>query len=94
MLAAVTAATACVLDGRLPTPSPLSAGGGACTVSVEHPGGEFTVQLGLDPDDPTRVTKSALLRTARLIMAGDVMVPAHLWNHDPAPASAPKEQEL
>jgi 4-oxalomesaconate tautomerase len=31
----------------------------------------------VDPSDPTRVVKSALIRTARLIMAGNVMIPAH-----------------
>ena len=98
VLAAVTAATACVLDGTVAYAVATVSGGASRTVSVEHPGGEFTVQLGLnsaDPADPARVEKSALLRTARLIMAGNVMVPAHLWNPaDPSfPASAPKEQK-
>lgn len=95
VLAAVTVGTAAVLTGTvanslatLPDPS---APGGTLAVSVEHPSGEFTVQLELDPTDPTRVTKSALIRTARLIMAGDVMVPAHLWQ---PPAESSKEQEL
>ncbi|PNH85577.1 4-oxalomesaconate tautomerase [Arthrobacter sp. AFG20] len=96
VLAAVTAATACVLDGSVAAAVATVSGGASRTISVEHPGGEFTVRLELDPNDPTRVAQSALLRTARLIMAGDVMVPAHLWNPtDPSfPASAPKEQEL
>lgn len=77
VLAAVTAATACVLEGSV---AHAIAGVQAApdtdvTVSVEHPSGEFSVALGLDPDDPQRVTKSALLRTARLIMAGGAMVP-------------------
>lgn len=91
VLAAVTAATACVIDGtvaqRVAAAGP-GAGAGAAgpdagssiTVSVEHPSGEFTVELGLDPQDPQHVTKSALLRTARLIMAGDVYVPLSLWS--------------
>ena len=96
VLAAVTAATACVLDGSVAAAVATVSGGACLTISVEHPGGEFTVRLELDHNDPTRVAQSALLRTARLIMAGDVMVPAHLWNPtDPSfPASAPKEQEL
>ncbi|WP_019544679.1 4-oxalomesaconate tautomerase [Streptomyces sulphureus] len=82
VLAAVTVATACVLDGTvaheaatLPAVGPQEGGGFATTVSVEHPSGEFSVALGLDADLRT-VTRSALLRTARLIMAGEVMVPA------------------
>jgi 4-oxalomesaconate tautomerase len=50
------------------------------SVSVEHPSGEFTVQLAWTPPSPGTREKSALLRTARLIMAGDVMVPAYLWS--------------
>nr|WP_231713525.1 4-oxalomesaconate tautomerase [Arthrobacter sp. zg-Y769] len=81
VLAAVTAATACVIDGTVAREvSTLneSGTGGDVTVSVEHPSGEFTVELGLDPKDPQHVTKSALLRTARLIMAGEVLVPRRL----------------
>jgi 4-oxalomesaconate tautomerase len=63
-------------------------GAGSITVSVEHPSGEFTVQLGLNPAVPGGVEKSGLLRTARLIMAGDVLVPAHLWS---TPATHPQE---
>jgi 4-oxalomesaconate tautomerase len=49
-------------------------------VSVEHPTGEFSVALGLDPANPQNVIKAALLRTARLIMRGEVMVPASVWS--------------
>ena len=49
-------------------------------VSVEHPSGEFSVTLVLDPADPQRVVRSALLRTARLLMSGEVLVPSSVWN--------------
>ncbi len=91
MLAAVTVATAAVLPGTVAHAVAALPAGAKPAVSVEHPpSGEFTVQLELDPADPTRVTKSALLRTARLIMAGDVMVPSRLWH---SPTESPKEQE-
>ena len=90
VLAAVTAATAVVLPGSVAhdlavAPSVATTGNGLeTTVSVEHPSGEFSVTLGLDPDlapdDPARVNRSALLRTARLIMAGQAMVPSSVWN--------------
>ncbi|ACL41319.1 protein of unknown function DUF453 [Pseudarthrobacter chlorophenolicus A6] len=89
VLAAVTVGTAAVLAGTVAHAVAKLPRGGTPTVSVEHPSGEFSVQLELDPADPGCVTKSALIRTARLIMAGDVMVPAHLWQ----PQSS-KEQDL
>ncbi|MEY9776475.1 4-oxalomesaconate tautomerase [Arthrobacter sp. MW3 TE3886] len=91
VLAAVTAATACVIKGTVAHEIAEVQGVGSAIVSVEHPSGEFSVQLGLDPARPGGVAKSGLLRTARLIMAGDVMVPAHLWT---PPALSSKEQDL
>jgi 4-oxalomesaconate tautomerase len=79
VLAAVTVATACVLPGSVAHPLADAADGLAPTISVEHPGGEFSVALGLDPADPSRVVRAALLRTARLIMRGEVLVPATTW---------------
>ena len=76
VLAAVTVATACVLEGSVTQGIARMPGGLTQTVSVEHPTGEFSVELGLDPANPQNVTRAALLRTARLLMRGDVMVPA------------------
>ncbi len=76
VLAAVTVATACVLDGSVTQGLTVMPGGLTQTVSVEHPTGEFSVELGLDPANPQNVTRAALLRTARLLMRGEVMVPA------------------
>lgn len=84
VLAAVTVGTACVLKGSVCDGVAVMPPGSAPTVSVEHPTGEFSVALGLDPQDPQKVTRAALLRTARLIMRGEVMVPASIW---PGPAS-------
>jgi 4-oxalomesaconate tautomerase len=47
-------------------------------LSVEHPSGEFTVVLTMNPKNPDEVTQAALLRTARLIMRGEVFVPETL----------------
>ena len=80
VLAAVTAATACVLEGSVAHGVAARVAGDEPTVSVEHPSGEFSVTLGLDPADPQKVVRSALLRTARLLMSGDVLVPSSLWN--------------
>lgn len=80
VLAAVTVGTACVLKGAVTDGIAVVADGRARTVSVEHPTGEFSVELELDPANPQNVTRAALLRTARLIMRGEVMVPASTWN--------------
>ncbi|MET0980730.1 MAG: 4-oxalomesaconate tautomerase [Telluria sp.] len=82
VLAAVTVATACVLQGAVTQGLAQVPPGLTKTVSVEHPTGEFSVELGLDPDDQQQVTRAALLRTARPIMRGEVLVPAALFNGD------------
>lgn len=80
VLAAVTVGTACVLKGSVcDGVAVMNDVGDTQTVSVEHPTGEFSVELGLDPANPQNVTRAALLRTARLIMRGEVMVPCSVW---------------
>lgn len=79
VLAAVTVGTACVLDGSVAQGVAVIPAGNPKTVSVEHPTGEFSVELGLDPANPQNVTRAALLRTARLLMRGEVMVPRQVW---------------
>jgi len=77
VLAAVTVGTACVLPGTVTEDLAVVPEGQVKTISVEHPTGEFSVELELDPAAPDKVMRAALLRTARLIMRGEVMVSAH-----------------
>lgn len=79
VLAAVTVATACVMKGTVADGLSLNptAVNGKTTLSVEHPSGEFSVALSMD--DAQNITGAALLRTARLIMRGDVMIPKSVW---------------
>lgn len=84
VLAAVTVATACVLDGSVARPLVAALDGTDLNISVEHPSGEFSVALSLDPANPQKVVRAALLRTARLIMRGDVMIPASVWKRKQA----------
>ena len=79
VLAAVTVATACVLEGSVTAGIARVEPGLAPTISVEHPSGEFSVALGLDAADPQQVERAALLRTARPIMRGEVLIPEHTW---------------
>lgn len=81
VLAAVTVAAACVLSGSVAAPLSTLPPGMTKRVSVEHPTGEFTVELELAGSEaaPT-VRRSALLRTARPIMDGRVLIPRSVWD--------------
>ncbi|TQO20579.1 4-oxalomesaconate tautomerase [Rhodoglobus vestalii] len=81
VLGAVSVATACMLEGSVAAQiAGIGAVGSSLEVEVEHPTGSFTVQMELGNSGSTPVvTKSALLRTARLLMAGDVFVPRSAW---------------
>lgn len=82
VLGAVSVATAAVLPGTVAHPIATPANTSTSvtrTVSVEHPTGEFTVNFRMDPDNKGRVVSAELLRTARLIMRGEVMVPASVF---------------
>jgi 4-oxalomesaconate tautomerase len=76
VLAAVTVATACVLVGSVAYDLASVNDGSTKHVAVEHPTGEFAVELELSPTDPQQVSRAALIRTARLLMRGEVFVPA------------------
>jgi 4-oxalomesaconate tautomerase len=75
VLGAVTVATACALPGSVANRVAALPEGLVKMVSVEHPSGEFTVELQMDPAAPDSVLRAALLRTARLIMRGEVLIP-------------------
>ncbi|MFY8192326.1 MAG: PrpF domain-containing protein, partial [Limnohabitans sp.] len=83
VLAAVTVGTACVLQGTVCEGVAVLQAGPQQALSVEHPTGEFSVVLQTQKTDVPggcEVTQAALLRTARLIMRGEAMVPASIWN--------------
>jgi 4-oxalomesaconate tautomerase len=75
VLAAVTVGTACVLPGTVTEGVAEVAAGQRRTISVEHPTGEFSVELETDPERPGKVTRAAQLRTGRLNMSGEVKEP-------------------
>ena len=90
VLGAVSVATACVLPG---TVAAAIAGNSQSTsahspvstdesVTVEHPTGSFTVQMELaEESGAVTIKKSALIRTARLLMRGEVFVPSSVWSN-------------
>ncbi|OGA87234.1 MAG: PrpF protein [Betaproteobacteria bacterium RIFCSPLOWO2_12_FULL_66_14] len=80
VLGAVTVASACVLKGSVAAGVCRLPEGRTKLISVEHPTGEFSVELELDANDPQTVQRSALLRTARPIMCGEVLIPSSVWD--------------
>jgi 4-oxalomesaconate tautomerase len=83
VLAAVTVATACVLPGAVTDGVAVAPAGTRKKLSIEHPTGEFSVDIATDPNNPQQVTQAALLRTARLLMRGEVMVPSAVFEGQP-----------
>jgi 4-oxalomesaconate tautomerase len=81
VLGAVSVATACILPGSVARGIATVPDGALKRMSVEHPSGEFsvTLEVGGTRERPT-VLKAGLLRTARLIMRGEVLVPAAVWD--------------
>ncbi|MCP5397445.1 MAG: 4-oxalomesaconate tautomerase [Sphingomonadaceae bacterium] len=70
VLGAVTAATACLVEGSPAAEVATIPGGKAKTLSIEHPTGEMSCVLGTD--NTGAVMSAALLRTARKLMDGVV----------------------
>jgi len=76
VLGAVSVATACILPGSVADGIARVPDGNHKNISVEHPSGEFTVELSLD--DAGKVITVGLLRTTRLLSKGEVYVPGSL----------------
>jgi 4-oxalomesaconate tautomerase len=81
---AVTVATAAVFPGSVANRYAVVPPGANKILSVEHPSGEFSVALKMDHQNPSQVAQAALLRTARLIMRGEVFVPHELYEKERA----------
>ena len=81
VLGAVSVATACALPGsvaaRVAGTPPRD---GAQRLDIEHPTGFFTVEMDIvRAGGAFHVRRSALVRTARKLMSGQLFVPAHVW---------------
>ena len=80
VLGAVSVATACVIPGSVAFAVATVPAGDRKRVSVEHPTGEFTVELdALVAADGVVLKHCALLRTARALFRGEVLVPGSIW---------------
>ena len=78
VLGAVSTASACILQGSV-------ADGMAVVtdsnhLSIEHPMGEFTVQLDIiKTANDIIINKSGVIRTARLLSNGEVFIPGNIY---------------
>jgi 4-oxalomesaconate tautomerase len=80
VLGAVSAATACLLPGSVASGIAHPPVDGSALLSIEHPSGEFSVDLDVVMDGGAcEIRKSGVLRTARLISKGELYIPPGIW---------------
>ena len=83
VLGAVSVASACVLEGSVAQQvAARQFAPGSHQLNIEHPTGFFTIDLNLQRHNHNQITieRSALLRTARKLMSGDVFIPVDLFD--------------
>jgi 4-oxalomesaconate tautomerase len=81
VLGAVSVATACMVPGTVAARMVGRGSAGRRRLEIEHPTGFFTVEMDVTGQgSEVRVTRSALLRTARKLMRGEVFVPSSAWS--------------
>jgi 4-oxalomesaconate tautomerase len=81
VLGAVTVGTACVLPGSVASGIVRATEGAVKQLSIEHPTGEFSVEIEAETGAGCmKVVRSSLIRTARALFRGDVLVPASVWD--------------
>jgi 4-oxalomesaconate tautomerase len=80
VLMAVTVGTACILPRSVARGIVHSHDGPVQRLSIEHPSGEFSVEFQLEHDGvELRVSRSSLIRTARALFRGELLVPESTW---------------
>jgi 4-oxalomesaconate tautomerase len=79
---AVSVATACLIPGSIAYDvAGLNSTHGAVTLDIEHPTGYFSVSMDVSIENgEPHVKSAALVRTARLLMRGDVQIPSSIWS--------------
>lgn len=82
VLAAVSVATACIIPNTVcegitnKNPTSDTFINHHSSLSIEHPSGEFTVNLEYEIDDnEVKIYKSGVIRTARILSRGEVYIP-------------------
>ncbi|HTR26733.1 MAG TPA: 4-oxalomesaconate tautomerase [Terriglobales bacterium] len=82
VLGAVSVGTACVMPGSVAFEVVRPQPGAIKRLSVEHPSGEFSLEIEIDETSgrELKVIRSSLIRTARALFRGDVLVPSSIWD--------------
>jgi 4-oxalomesaconate tautomerase len=81
VLMAVTVGAACLLPGSVAHGIVSADDGPVQRLSIEHPSGEFSVEIEVSrTGSDINVVRSSLIRTARALFRGDVLVPASVWD--------------
>jgi 4-oxalomesaconate tautomerase len=81
VLGAVTVGTACLLPASVARGIVSVPEGAVKRLSVEHPSGEFSLEIEVEETgDGPKVVRSSLIRTARALFRGEVLVPASIWD--------------
>lgn len=81
VIAAVSTATACIIEGSVAKGIVNPPADVHNPMQLEHPSGQFTVQLTTELKENTlQFTKSGVIRTARLISKGEVFIPSTIWD--------------
>lgn len=79
VLGAVSVATACAISGTVAA-DVARANSGESSVDVEHPTGFFSVEIDIVQNEGAiEIRRAALLRTARMLMRGEVFVSSDVW---------------
>ena len=80
VLGAVSVATAASMPGSVAAGMVTVPSGSVKRLSVEHPSGEFTVEIEVrESGAGVEVVRSSLVRTSRMLATGHVFVPCHIW---------------
>jgi 4-oxalomesaconate tautomerase len=73
--------TACVIPGSVADGIVFVPQGRVKQLSVEHPSGEFSLEMEVDETNgQVNVARSSLIRTARALFRGEILIPASIWD--------------
>jgi len=80
VLMAVTVGTACIVPRSVAQGIVDPQEGAVQLLSIEHPSGEFSVEFQVEhAGGGPKVIRSSLIRTARALFRGELLVPASVW---------------
>lgn len=80
VLMAVTVGTACIFPGSVAQGIVRRHDEPVQRLSIEHPSGEFSVEFQVEHSGGgLKVIRSSLIRTARALFRGELLVPASVW---------------